>query len=470
MDVTTHRARPWNPTSSSRRTEEHGTSRQTRPEIAAILRCKDSAQPVPSWRLACASMRRHSLVGEIHAGSAHSEAGTGVAIQARQAGKKKRTGVVQLRECRRWLGSISAVDAQAGRDGRGADGDCAFPAREGEGGLTLMKETQVTRVNEPDFLHDGQVLGRYQIVRLVGQGAMGAVYEAVHLVLRKRFAIKTLLPSIARLPEARARFLLEGEAASRVSHPNVVAVSDVGTENDMPYLVMEFLEGRSLADLLAARPYMSVEDAVDVLLPVISAVSFGHDMGVVHRDLKPQNIFLARAGWGTPVPKVLDFGVSKMTGGDSAALTGTLAVFGTAAYMSPEQARGTRDVDGQSDQYAIGLVLYEMLTERRAHPGDTPLEVIHNIGALAVVPPNRIRADLPNDLVAVLMRMLEMAPKDRYPSLRSVGRALLPFASALTQGAMREAFSDAASSAPDTDPPAACEARRRLQRYQHKDR
>jgi serine/threonine protein kinase len=183
----------------------------------------------------------------------------------------------------------------------------------------------------PEVLQTGQVLGRYQIVRLIGQGGMGAVYEAVHVVLKKRFAIKTLLPSLAEVPGARARFLREGEAASRISHPNVVTVSDVGSEGDMPYMVMEFLEGQPLSDLLAARGHLPVREAVDILLPVASAVSTGHDMGVIHRDLKPANVFLARGGWGGGVvPKVLDFGVSKMSGGEGAALTGTLAVLGTA--------------------------------------------------------------------------------------------------------------------------------------------
>jgi tRNA A-37 threonylcarbamoyl transferase component Bud32 len=291
-----------------------------------------------------------------------------------------------------------------------------------------------------DVLESGQVLGRYQIVRLIGQGGMGAVYEAVHVVLKKRFAIKTLLPSLAQTPGARARFLREGEAASRITHPNVVAVSDVGSEGDMPYMVMEFLEGQSLGDLLAERGRLDVREAVDILLPVISAVSVGHDQGVVHRDLKPQNVFLARAGWGAPVPKVLDFGVSKMTGGEGAALTGTLAVLGTASYMSPEQARGARQVDGQSDQYALGLVFYEMLTGSRAHPGENPLEVLHNIASGSIVPPRQLRPDLPDDVVAVLMRMLKMAPADRYPSLGDVGRALLPFAGDDLRVAMRDAF------------------------------
>ncbi len=305
------------------------------------------------------------------------------------------------------------------------------------------------------FLRIGDALGRYQIVRLLGLGGMGAVYEAVHVVLKKRFAIKTLLPSIAQLPEARARFLREGEAASRINHPNVVAVSDVGVEGETPYLVMELLEGRPLADLLSDRGQLGVAEAVDILLPVISAVSVGHDHGVIHRDLKPNNIFLARSRWGPPIPKVLDFGVSKMKDADGAALTGTLAILGTAAYMSPEQARGARQVDGQSDQYAFGQILYEMLTGTRAHCGDNALEVLHNIASGAVLHPRQLRPDLPEPLVVSLMRMLEMSPADRYPSLRAVGCALLPFASEETRGMMREAFREQSSDATDIEAPVA---------------
>src|SRR5215471_14650499 len=267
-------------------------------------------------------------------------------------------------------------------------------------------------------LQDGQSFGRYQIVRLLGEGGMGAVYEAVHPILKKRFAIKTLLPSIAEMPEARARFLREGEATSRINHPNVVDVSDVGTEAGVPYLVMEYLEGETLAEHLDKRVRLDIGEAVDLMLPVISAVAAGHEQGVVHRDLKPANIFLARGPWGERVPKVLDFGVSKLVGeGDSANLTGTMAFLGTAAYMSPEQARGARRVDAQSDQYALGLIFYEMLTGVRAHHGEHPLEVLHNVTSGVIVPARELRPDLPQPLVDVLTRMLALAPGDRHPSL-----------------------------------------------------
>ncbi len=298
-------------------------------------------------------------------------------------------------------------------------------------------------VNLGERLEPGAMFGRYKIVRLIGQGGMGMVFEALHTGLNKRFAIKTLIPTVAQTAEGRARFLREGEAASRILHPNVVAVTDVGTERGIPYIVMECLDGQTLASLLTSRGRMSVVEAVDLMLPVFSAVAFGHDRGVIHRDLKPQNVFLAKGPWGEVIPKVLDFGVSKLVGArDDAVLTGTMTVLGTTAYMSPEQARGARQVDGQSDQYALGLILYEMLTGHRAHPGENSLEILHNVASGVVVPAEVLLPDLATALSAVLTRILDVEADRRYPSLRAAGRDLLPFASAAVRYSVSEAFQE----------------------------
>ena len=292
----------------------------------------------------------------------------------------------------------------------------------------------------PERLTDGQAFGRYQIVRLLGEGGMGAVYEALHVGLKKRVALKTLLPSIARNPEAQTRFLREGEAASRINHPNVVDVTDVGSEGGTPYLVMEYLEGETLGDFIDRKGPLPVGVAVDLLLPCIAAVAAGHDRDVIHRDLKPQNVFLARGPWGEPIPKILDFGVSKILDGQSAALTGTMAVLGTASYMSPEQARGAKVVDAASDQYAIGLIFFEMLTATRAHDGEHPLEVLHRISSGVVPDIRRWRSDLPPEIEAVLAQMLAMNPGARFSSLRAAARALLPYASEKARVTFADAF------------------------------
>jgi serine/threonine-protein kinase len=292
-------------------------------------------------------------------------------------------------------------------------------------------------------LAENELFGKYRIVRLMGEGGMGAVYEAVHPVLKKRFAIKTLLPTVAVQRDARTRFLREAEAASRINHPNVVAVLDVGTEGDTPYLVMEFLEGETLDALLERRTVLPVADAVDLMLPVISAVSTAHEHGVIHRDLKPQNIFLSRGPWGEAIPKVLDFGVSKLVDDrEAVALTGTQAMLGTVTYMSPEQARGARGVDARSDQYAIGLILYEMVTGARAHPGESALEILHHIANGVFVPPRTARPELPVAMEAVLLRCLAAQPSDRYPSLRALGQALLPHAGEKARAALADGFRD----------------------------
>src|SRR5262252_4179961 len=157
----------------------------------------------------------------------------------------------------------------------------------------------------------GSVVGRYLLVRLVGEGGMGAVYEATHQELGKRVAIKTLHQRHAASPERRSRFLREGRAASRIRHPNVADVYDVGIEGAHPYLVMEFLEGEELARLIAREAPLSVQRTADLLVPVVGAVAAAHDLGVVHRDLKPANIFLS-AERGAVRPKVVDFGISKV--------------------------------------------------------------------------------------------------------------------------------------------------------------
>ena len=290
-------------------------------------------------------------------------------------------------------------------------------------------------------LQTGQIFARYQIVRTIGEGGMGTVYEAFHPALKKRFAIKTLLPAIAQTPEYRARFLREAEVAARINHPNIVRVTDVGSEGNTPYMVMEYLEGQTLGALMGSRGQLDIAETADILLPVISAVAAGHAEGVVHRDLKPENIFLTQGPWGDLVPKVLDFGVSKlMTDQPSGALTGTLTVLGTAAYMSPEQARGAHKVDHLSDQYALGLILYEMLTGRRGHPGENPFEILYNISNVPIPPPRQVRPDCPTELENVVLRTLSPAPEDRYRSLLELGSELLPFASDQTRHAMAGAF------------------------------
>ena len=289
----------------------------------------------------------------------------------------------------------------------------------------------------------GGSIGKYRLVRLIGRGGMGLVYEAVHPELRKRVAIKTLLPEIAAQPEPLGRFLKEGEAASRIKHPNVVNILDVGTHEGAPFLVMEYLEGESLSARFARVPADRIDEVVDLLLPAIAAVAAAHDEGVIHRDLKPPNIFLERGRRGEVTPKVLDFGISKIMGTPAElSLTGGGTVVGTLSYMAPEQTDAARTADTRTDQYAFGLILYEGLTGRRAFDDSIGLKVLVEVVNGRIVRPREIRAEIPEALERVVMRALRVAPEERFPSLRALGAALLPFASRRQRLMWEETFSE----------------------------
>jgi len=269
----------------------------------------------------------------------------------------------------------------------------------------------------------------------MGHGGMASVYEAIHLDLKKRVAIKTLLPAVAASAEARARFLREGEAASRIRHPNVVDVTDVGTAGGTAYLVMEFLEGEDLAAMIERTGAMPIAAAIDILLPVVGAIAVAHEEGVIHRDLKPGNVFMARPRHGGPKPTVLDFGISKLSsGGANPALTATGTAMGTPHYVAPEQVRSAATADERSDQYALGAILYEMLTGRCAHQGDSIYAVIRTVGEGSFPPPRAHRPDIPPALEQAVLRAMALDPTRRFPSVQALGRALLPFASAAAAG------------------------------------
>jgi len=287
-------------------------------------------------------------------------------------------------------------------------------------------------VEAPDDIPEGSVFGRYRVVRRIGRGGMGAVYEAVHCDLEKRVALKVLLPSAAPQGELVARFEREGRAAAKVRHPNVVDVSDVGVEGGVAWLVMEFLEGEDLSQRLHRDGALPLQRVAELMLPVLGAVEAAHSMGVVHRDLKPENIFLARMGDGSIVPKVLDFGISKMqpaAGGP--ALTATGIMMGTPCYMSPEQAQSTRGVDGRSDQFSLGVILYECATGRRPFEGESFVGILTAIMEGRYERPRSLRPDLPERFEAMVARSLERSPEARFPSVAALADELRACASAL---------------------------------------
>jgi serine/threonine-protein kinase len=288
-----------------------------------------------------------------------------------------------------------------------------------------------TADDHADALAPGTMLGRYEINRLLGRGGMGNVYEAVHCDLKKRVAIKTLLPALAASPEAKQRFLREGQAASRIRHPNVVDITDVVADGPISYLVMEYLEGENLSDFIGRQGPLSPAQTADIMLPVAGAISAAHEQGVIHRDLKPENIFLSTSTYGGTHPKVLDFGISKVLGDRrTMALTATSATFGTTYYLPPEQLRGAREADARSDQYALGTILYECVTARRAFEGDNIYAILRAVAEGDYPPARARRPDLPERMEAIITRAMSVDPTARFESVKQLGSALLEFASA----------------------------------------
>lgn len=269
----------------------------------------------------------------------------------------------------------------------------------------------------------------YTLVKQLGSGGMGRVYEATHSRIKnKRFAIKVLHPELAFSGEVRSRFAREAEAAACVSHPNAVSVFDVAlTPEGWPYLVCEFLEGRELAALLKSHGRLPTSTAIDIAIQVSLALSEAHECGVVHRDLKPHNVFLVGDfEHGLPervLVKVLDFGLSRFLEGGSTELTKTGAILGTPSYMAPEQARGER-ADHRTDVYGLGAILYACVTGRSPFRGETPQAVLLAVMSQEPPRPSSLNPFIGPELELVIQRAMARDPAERYPDMKSLREAL----------------------------------------------
>jgi serine/threonine-protein kinase len=287
----------------------------------------------------------------------------------------------------------------------------------------------------------GTRLGSYEIRQLLGVGGMASVYEARHKALGKRVAIKVLHEHLAANEVSAARFLREGRAAAAIRHPNVVEVFEVGIHDGVPFLVMELLEGSDLASHLRTHGPLSPPEAIAILLPTASAIAAAHAAGVVHRDLKPRNIFLAREPPTGLRPKVVDFGISKLSQGEEdRALTATESLLGTLEYMAPEQARSAKNADERSDQYALGVILYESLTGQKPFEGGSAYELLHAIVTAPFATPRSMGVPLDPALESVILRAMRRDPQERFDSVASMGRALLPLASQQARAMWSVAF------------------------------
>jgi serine/threonine-protein kinase len=299
----------------------------------------------------------------------------------------------------------------------------------------------------------GTRFGPHEIVRPIAEGGMAVVYEARHVELEKRVALKVMRRAYAAVPELVERFLLEARMASRLHHPHVIGVSDVGVSDGHPFMAIDFLEGEDLATLLDRAGRLPLAQVADLLLPIVSAVAAAHGEGIVHRDLKPENVFLA-SGRRRVHPILLDFGIAKVATsmrssaeGSARKLTQLGTVLGTPQYMAPEQARADASLDARSDQYALGIVMFRCLTGEHPYPAEMALDGVAALtAALArgdAPPASSIATDLPASIDALLARCLRASPDERFESVRDVGRSLWPHASPMVQAIWAEEFGDA---------------------------
>jgi serine/threonine protein kinase len=289
----------------------------------------------------------------------------------------------------------------------------------------------------------GVAFDSYVVRELIGQGGMAAVYRAEHLLLNKPVALKVMNRGLLVSAPARQRFLLEGRAAASIKHPNVVDITDVGVHDGVPYLVMELLKGEDLEAYLRRRTVLDDGATIRLALPIISALHAAHTSGVVHRDIKPSNIFMSVGPDEQVVPKVLDFGISKVSFDDTKhelMTTPQHQLIGTPRYLPPEALQGARELGPLSDQYSLGVVLYQCVTGRTPFSGDTLVSLLNSLSRGTFEPPRALQPSVSPGLDRVITRALSAEPSERFPTIRDMGRALLELAAERTQMVWGQSF------------------------------
>lgn len=282
-------------------------------------------------------------------------------------------------------------------------------------------------------VQEGDLLaGKYRVEKVLGFGGMGVVVSAFRGDLEQRVAVKFLSQAAAERPDAAERFRREARAAAKIRSEHVARVLDVGTlDTGLPYMVMEFLEGNDIAEELRRLERLPILDAVEFILQAIEALAEAHAAGVVHRDLKPGNLFLAHRADGSRRVKVLDFGISKALSGSSVeelSLTKTAALIGSPLYMAPEQMRSAKDVDTRADIWSLGAMLYEMLTGQPPYLGESIPQLCAALLHDEPIPLRQHRPEIPEGLEQAVLRCLMKDRNHRFPTVFELGRALLPFA------------------------------------------
>ncbi len=280
--------------------------------------------------------------------------------------------------------------------------------------------------NLPRLPEPGETIaGKYLLLRLLGRGGVGVVYEAEHLKLRQRVAIKVLAAEMIAHPVMVERFEREARAMAMLASPRVTRVSDVDvTADGIPFLVMEYLQGRDLQSELKERGALPTHEAVAFVREACAGMAVVHAAGVVHRDLKPANLFIVD---GPPrTLKIMDFGISKISG-DDVDVTMTSTSLGTPAYMSPEQVRSAKHIDVRSDVWSLGVILYRALAGRLPFQGSGSTGMAVAIATEEPTPIEEWRPDLPPGLVAIVRSTLQKDPNARFPSVQSLSDALAPY-------------------------------------------
>lgn len=293
--------------------------------------------------------------------------------------------------------------------------------------MDTSARTQPTSVFVPGTL----LRGKYCVNRLLGHGGMGVVVEALHLDLERRVAIKLLHADLQSNADLVERFIREGRAASRIEGEHVARVFDVDRLDDgTPFLVMEYLEGQDLSYVRKNQTPLPLNQAVDYVLQACSGVSLAHAAGVIHRDVKPANLFVVRTQDGRDRVKVLDFGISKVSGpagSSEPSVTRTTIVMGSVEYMSPEQMLSTRNVDVRTDVWALGVVLFELLTAAPPFSGENTTQICAHVMSQPALKPRSLRPDLPQALETIIMRCLEKERERRFATVDELAAALRGF-------------------------------------------
>jgi eukaryotic-like serine/threonine-protein kinase len=304
-----------------------------------------------------------------------------------------------------------------------AGGQCPHCGKDGH-------PPHVLKCPDTDFVLplEGRVLdGKFKLIRQIGKGGMASVWLAVNTLVDRHVAIKLIRTEVVRREDTVKRFRAEARAAGRIGHPNICDILDFGSSPIGPYMVMEYLRGRSLAQRIRDDGPLPSGQAVAIARQALAGLAAAHREGIIHRDLKPENLFIHEPDDGEPVVKLMDFGVSKFTDGSGEVQTADGALLGTPEYMSPEQFRGAALADQRTDVWAMGAILYRALTGENAFSGPTIAATLLMVSTEPHRPIHAVRNDVPAGLVGIIDRCLEKTPDLRYPGARALSAALQPF-------------------------------------------